>query len=468
MGKEKKSKKSKLNRTTFIDAFVKGDVWTKLSAIFMGVGCIARGQIARGLVFLGFEGLFIYYLEYYGLYWMSMLPSLGLVGPTKEYDSFFDTYVVTYHDNSFKILLYGILTIFLILAFIFTWALNIKCSYEAEMLKKNGKKVNKLIDDVKSLFDEKFYKTLLALPVLGIVTFTFLPIVFMIAVAFTNYDGAHDGYINSLFNWVGWDNFRTLFSTAGGKGSYFNVLIGILGWTLIWAVFATFSNYFLGILVAMMINKKGIRFKKMWRTIFVLTIAIPQFISLLYVSKMFDKSGLINGFLINKGWITTPIDFWGTPLYARILVIVINIWIGIPYLMLIATGILMNIPEDLYEAAKIDGANPVQQFRYITMPYMLFVTAPYLLTSFTGNINNFNVIYLLSAGGPTNTAASTAAGNVGHTDLLITWIFKLATGADSSYYMASVIGIFVFVIMAVLTLLTYNRLGSNKNEGDMA
>ena len=153
---------------------------------------------------------------------------------------------------------------------------------------------------------------------------------------------------------------------------------------------------------------------------------------------------------------------------AQLMVILINIWIGSPYLVLIATGILMNIPADLYEASRIDGASPRQQFRYITMPYMLFVTAPYLLTSFTGNINNFNVIYLLTGGGPTNAAASSAAGSVGHTDLLITWLFKITQGTEALYYMASVIGIVIFVIVATLTLTVYNRLGSNKNEGDMA
>ena len=451
-----------------VKSFVKGDIWTKLSAVVMGLGCAVRGQIARGLVFISFQGLFIWYMIAHGLYWLSMLPSLGIEGPSREYDSFYDTYVFTYHDNSFKILLYGILTLFLIAAFIITWATNIKMSYESQMLDEQGKKVNKLKDDIGSLLDEKFYKTLLTLPVIGITVFTFLPIVFMILIAFTNYDGSHDGYITSLFHWVGFENFKTLFSTSGGSGSYFNIFMGVLGWTIVWAFLATFSNYFLGILVAMMINKKGIRFKKMWRTIFVLTIAIPQFISLLYVSKLFAKSGLVNGFLVNHNIISTPIDFWGTPLYARILVVVINIWIGIPYLMLIATGILMNIPADLYEASRIDGATPVQQFRYITMPYMLFVTAPYLLTSFTGNMNNFNVIYLLSGGGPTNTAASSAAGSVGHTDLLITWIFKIAQGTDALYYMASVLGIIIFAINAIITLSIYNRLGATKNEGDMA
>ena len=204
----------------------------------------------------------------------------------------------------------------------------------------------------------------------------------------------------------------------------------------------------------------------MWRTVLVLTIAIPQFISLLYVSKMFAKNGIINGFLINMGWIQQALPFWDDPTWARITVILINIWIGIPYLMLITTGILMNIPADLYESARIDGANAWQQYSKITLPYMLFITGPYLLTSFTGNMNNFNVIYLLTGGGPTNTLASGASGSVGYTDLLITWLFKITTGAESQYYMASVVGILVFVVVALISLVVYSLLPSIKNEED--
>ena len=116
--------------------------------------------------------------------------------------------------------------------------------------------------------------------------------------------------------------------------------------------------------------------------------------------------------------------------------------------------------------ARIDGANAWQQYRKITLPYMLFVTGPYLLTSFTGNMNNFNVIYLLTGGAPTNPAASSASGSVGYTDLLITWLFKITIGGDHLYYQASVIGILVFLVVALITLLVYSRLPSNKNEED--
>ena len=455
-----------------VHTFIHGDWKTKLSFFIMGFGNIARGQVLRGLLFLLFEIVFIAYMVLSGGYWLSMLPSLGLVGPTEEYNEILDAYTTTYHDNSFQILLYGVLTIFFIIAFIYTWRVNVKQNKMAEKILASGKKLKSGKDDLRSIVDDQFHKTLLALPVTGIFIFTVLPILFMILVAFTNYDGTHNGYTNSLFTWVGLDNFNTMLSWAGGSGgtqSYAATFGEVLLWTLIWAFFATFTNYFLGMFVAMAINKKGIKFKKGWRTILVLTIAIPQFISLLYVSKMFAKNGIINGFLLDMGWIDQAIDFFGDasrPWLARVTVILINIWIGIPYLMLITTGILMNIPADLYESAKIDGASGWQQYRKITLPYMLFVTGPYLLTSFTGNMNNFNVIYLLTAGAPTNAAASSAAGSVGYTDLLITWLFKITTGAESKYYLASVIGILVFVVVALISLIVYNLLPSIKNEED--
>ena len=235
-----------------------------------------------------------------------------------------------------------------------------------------------------------------------------------------------------------------------------------------WAIFATFSNYFLGMLVAIMINKKGIKIKKLWRGILVLTIAIPQFVSLLYVAKLFDVNGLVNGKLIEWNIITEPIQFWKDPKLARLMVVLINIWIGIPYLMLIATGILMNIPQDLYESAQIDGANVWQQYTRITLPYMLFVTGPYLLTSFIGNINNFNVIFLLTGGGPTNPDLLTSGGTAGSTDLLITWLFNITTGSTLNYKLAAVIGIMIFVVVAVLSLIVYNVIPSTKNEEDFS
>ncbi len=452
--------------TELVTTFRDGDAKTRISYLIMGYGNLRRGQILRGLLFLLFEIVFIGYMILAGVPWLSKLGTLGTQGPTKELDPILDVYVTTYHDNSFKILLYGVLTIFFIIAFLYTWRQNVKQNMLAERILKSGKKLKSGKEDLRSLVDDQFHKTLLALPTTGIIVFTVLPIVFMVLVAFTNYDGTHDGYASNLFTWVGLDNFNTLLGWTSGDKAYSAAFGEILTWTLIWAFFATFTNYFLGMLVAMLINKKGVRIKKLWRTVLVLTIAVPQFISLLYVSKMFAKNGIINGTLIDLGWIAQALPFWEDPTWARITVIIINIWIGIPYLMLITTGILMNIPSDLYESSRIDGANAWQQYTKITLPYMLFVTGPYLLTSFTGNMNNFNVIYLLTGGAPVNPGASSAAGSVGYTDLLITWLFKITTGAESKYYMASVVGIMVFVVVALISVVVYNAMPSTRNEED--
>lgn len=470
--------------------FAKGNWVIKLSYLVMGLANLAHGQTLRGILFLVFEIVFFVYMfvPTGGIYWISKCQfftrgTIGTVQGGMQYDPVYDSTYWVAGDDSTKVLLYGLISIAFILAFIYTWHLQVKQCSTILKIKQAGGKFKSTKDDLKSMIDEEFHKTLLALPVAGITMFTVLPIIFMILIAFTSFDANADGYSN-LYSWVGWDNFNKVFDTGvGGLGLVFGEL---LSWTLIWSIFATFTNYFLGMAVAMLINKKGIKIKKFWRTVLVMTIAIPQFVSLMYVARLFDATGtpdaatggIIGKFLLQHGFIPASMwdkvnypgapgaSLWDNPTTARILVIVINIWVGIPYVMLQATGILMNIPQDLYESAKIDGANPWQQFSRITLPYMLFVTGPSLLTSFVGNLNNFNVIYLLTGGNPLKTNAGAVPGSVGETDLLITWLFKITTGATSDYKTASVVGILIFVVVAVLSLIVYNVLPSNRNEED--
>lgn len=440
--------------------FIHGDWKTKISYFVMGFGSFARKQWLRGIVFFLFEVLFIAYMCIYGGYYLGKFASLGTIETYTTRDAL-GMPITIYGDNSLLILLYGLLTIFFIIAFCYTWYLNIKQNHINEEIIEHERKVASTRDDLHALIDKDFYKTMLALPLLGIVVFTVLPIVFMILVAFTSYDGQHQPPAQ-LFTWDA-STWTTLFSFSNGQSTFVFTFGQILLWTLIWAFFATFSNYFLGMLVAMLINKKGIRLKKVWRTVLVASISIPQFVLLLFVSKMFSDDGLINGIITS--WGLPVVHFWTDPTLARITVIIINIWIGVPYLMLITTGILMNIPVDLYESAKIDGANAFQQYFKITLPYMLFVTGPYLLTSFIGNMNNFNVIYLLTGGDP---ATTTYYAGAGQTDLLITWLFTITLDNDPQYNVAAILGILVFVVVAAISLIVYNVLPSTKNEEDFA
>ena len=432
--------------------FTQGDWKTKVSYLIMGFGPIMRKQFLRGIAFLAMEVLFILYMVGFGWGYLSEMNTLGTVARVMNNDGTF-----SYNDNSFLILLYGLLTIILFFIFLYIWRLNVRENRNEEKLLAAGKKLGTVKGDLHSLLDSHFDKTLLALPVMGVFVFTVLPIIFMICVAFTDYDANHQPPTN-LFGWVGLENFKNLFSFGTtGLGSTF---LTVLGWTLIWAFFATFLTYFCGMGVAIMINKKGIKFKKLWRTILVMTIAVPQFVSLLYLNKMFANDGLVNTYLMKWGWISNTIPFWSNPMLSRIMIIVINLWIGIPYTMLITTGLLMNIPEDLYESARIDGATGFQMFRSITLPYMLFVTGPFLLTQFTGNLNNFNVIYLLTQGGPHSMELS---NNAGYTDLLVTWLYKMTIN-DTNYRMTAVLGIMIFVVTAVISLAVYGMLPSVRDE----
>lgn len=433
--------------------FAEGDWKTRVSFLIMGFGPLMRKLYARGIAYLVLEIAFFWYMIGFGWQYLSKLNTLG------DTETHMDpnTFITTYGDNSFLILLYGILSLIILLAFILLWRMNVRENRKEELLLRGGHNLPTTRQDMHSLLDSNFDKTLLALPCVGIFLFMVLPILFMICVAFTNYDATHQSP-SKLFTWVGLENFKQIFSfSTGGFGKTF---VTVLIWTLVWAFFATFLTYFGGMAVAILINKKGVKFKKLWRTILVMTIAIPQFVSLLYVSKMFATDGLVNSYLMKWGWISKALPFWTNANYARVLIILLNLWVGIPYVMLICTGLLMNIPEDLYESARIDGANGWQMFRKITLPYMLFVTGPYLLTSFTGNLNNFNIIYLLSGGSPTSTSLT---GGAGYTDLLITWLYKLTLN-DTNYRMAAVLGILVFVVVAVISLVVYGMLPSVKDE----
>jgi len=352
-------------------------------------------------------------------------------------------------------LLYGVAAALLVVWFAATWVWNISSGLHAQQLKQAGRHVPGFREEAREYLDAKFHVTLLFLPVVGVLLFTVLPLIFMILIAFTNYDSSHQPP-GSLFHWTGLYSFRGLFSNSGVLGGTF---WPVLGWTLVWAVIATISNYILGMLLAILINKKGIRFKSFFRTVFVLSIAVPQFVSLLVMRNMLDDFGPVNGLLQQWGLVSKFVPFLTNATLARVTVLVVNLWVGIPYSMLITNGILISIPKELYEAAMIDGATPFRMYTKIILPYVLFVTTPYLITQFIGNINNFNVIYLLTGGGPNSLTYYQA----GATDLLVTWLYKLTVNTrDYSY--ASAIGICVFVLSAVFSLLAYRHTKSYTNE----
>ena len=455
-------RRSPLGKTGIVRAFARGSTATKLSFLVMGSGQIMRGQLVKGILYLLSEILFVFYMIFVGGRYLAHLFS-GHLGRTVSGEIWNDVtgvYDKIPGDNSFLILLYSVATFVFIALFAVIWTMNVKGSYANDLAVGSGGKVKTFREDLSSFFNEKFYVPLLVPPFIGLAVFTVMPLIFMALIAFTNYDYQHMPPGN-LFDWVGVDNFRLLFSVAEGSG-FFAVFLRVLVWTFVWAFFATFTNYFLGMIVALMINKKGICLKKLWRTLFVVSIAVPQFVTLLLMQKILDGDGILNVILgTNIRWLADTSRY---SLIPRLMIILVNIWIGVPYTLLMCSGILMNISADYYEAGRIDGASPVQLFMKITLPYMLHVTGPYLITQFVGNINNFNVIWLLTGGGPVDNVHYGGGSQAQSTDLLVTWLYRLTTDVNPRFNIASVIGIVIFVICAVMSLVTYNRSGAVKRE----
>ena len=442
---------------TCLAALGQGDTTTRLSAVVMGLGSICHGQVVKGILYLAAELGYLAFMVRYGLHNLAMLITLGEVEQQEVWDEAQQVYLYVQGDQSVLLLLYGVATLLLTLVMFLIWRGSLKSAYKAQCLQQKGSHVNTFREDLTTLLDDNLYRLLMTPPMFFITALTILPLIFMICMAFTNYSKIDNHLV--LFDWVGLDNFFTLFDSNSVLGSTF---WRVLGWTLIWAFFATFTNYFAGMILAIIINRKDTKAKGFWRFCFVLPCAVPMFVSLLIMRTMLQPEGAVNVLLRQMGFIAAgeSLPFFTDPTWARVTVILINIWVGVPYTLLQLTGVLQNIPADLYEAATVDGANAVQTFFRITLPYMFYVTTPYLIATFTGNVNNFNVIYLLSGGDPVTDLASTA----GSTDLLVTWLYKLTI--DKQYYnVGAVVGIMTFIILSVGALFSYRRSKSYKEEG---
>ena len=428
-------------------------VW--LSCLVMGLGNIMAGQMIKGLLFLLVEIGFIVAMVIPGggFSYIALLPSLGWLEMGEVYNEAKGVYEYTMGHQSQLILLYGVASVCAIALFVIFWQYTVRNGYRALSQKKAGEKVNTFKEDLLTLLDENVHRLLMTPPTACLAIFTILPLVYMMCMAFTNYSKETDNLI--LFDWVGIENFINIFNPNSAVGRQFG---DVLAWTLIWAFFATFLNFFMGTIMAMIIQRKSIKLKGLWRGCLSMTIAVPQFVSLMVIRSMMMPDGIINRLLLDAGWIATKLPFLTNATWAKVTVIIINLWVGIPYTIMQVTGILQNIPAEQYEAATIDGANVFQTFFNITLPYMIFVMTPQIISSFTGNINNFNVIYLLTRGEPL-----TIGNSAGGTDLLVTWLYKLSVD-QQKYNLAAVIGIFTFVVLAVVSLVTYRSSGSYKDE----
>lgn len=356
-------------------------------------------------------------------------------------------------DNSIFLLAEGLVALIVIAFGLFFYYLNIRDAYRNGELIDQGLRVNSLKESYQALLSEG-YPYLLSSPAFILLVFSVIfPILFSIALAFTNYDLYHSAPAN-LANWVGLETFKKIFTVDIWRSTFFDVL----GWTVIWTLVASTLQVAIGIFLAVVVHQKELRFKKFFRTILVLPWAVPGFVTILVFAGLFNDSfGAINNSLLSFLNIS-PIPWLTNANWTRIALLLIQGWLGFPYIFIVTTGTLQSIPEDLYEAATIDGASAFQKFRKITLPLILYSMAPILITQYTFNFNNFNIIYLFNAGGPA-VLGSTAGG----TDILVSWIYKL-TMQNSQYALAAALTILLSIFVIGLAIWQFRRTNSFKEE----
>lgn len=253
---------------------------------------------------------------------------------------------------------------------------------------------------------------------------------------------------------IGWKNYYRLLTDE----RVFNPFLRVFAWTIIWAVLSVFSTFALGLFMAILLNDKNLKFRKIYRTLLILPYSIPGFISVLVWRGLFNTEvGVINNIL--EFFSIHSISWMQSPFWAKIAVLIVNFWMGFPYMMLLALGSLQSISNNLYEAAAIDGASAWQKFRQITLPLLLVSLGPLLISSFAFNFNNFNVIYLFNEGGPAIAGTQTPAGA---TDILISYTYNLsfATGRGADFGLASTVAMFIFIITAVITWFNFKYTGT--------
>ena len=274
--------------------------------------------------------------------------------------------------------------------------------------------------------------------VISIIIFTIIPIVYTVVIAFTDYTMYSQGHIK----FVGFANFIEVLT-----GPFKEIFLPVFGWNIIFAVVSTAGTFFLGLIVAMAVNNPNIKEKSVYRAILIIPWALPATVAILSWQGLLNGSyGAINNLLLNLHLISNPIPWLTDPTWARVALIIVNIWLGFPYMMNVCLGALGAIPDSYYEAADVDGASKWLQFRKITLPSLAQISYPLLISSFAFNFNNFGSAFLITKGGPPRMATQFA----GYTDILASVNYKLST-QFGRFEIASAISIIIFLILGTIS-----------------
>lgn len=357
-------------------------------------------------------------------------------------------------DDSRVFLSEGILSLIFIAFFVTFYVVNILDARNDARKLQRGWKVPGMVEGFRNAWDTGFPYLLVGPGLILLIFVVLFPLLFMGFLAFTNYS-LYNSPPRALLEWVGFKNFIDIFTVPALRGTFINVL----SWTLIWTFLATTLSIALAMFLSILVNDPRLKFKRLIRTVFILPWAVPGFVTIIIFTALFnDNFGAINADIVQPLF-GTSIPWLTNASWTKVALIMIQVWLGFPFVFALFTGVLQGISSDWYEAADMDGATRWQKFTQITFPHLMFATGPLLITQYTFNFNNFNIIYLFNGGGPPVRGQS-----AGGTDILISWIYNL-TFTNSQYSLAAAISIILGIIVATFAFFQFRRSSSFKEEG---
>lgn len=435
---------------------------TLLSLLFMGLGQVYNGQWVKGVV-LAVIQFSVLIAELSVVLIAPLNDAFGLRGRSVLGHAIWSITTLGERpgvrgDHSLFLLIDAFIVFAVVFILLLIYLANIMDAWHTGKLRDMGLPVPHFKQNMAELYEKGFAYLLLAPSYVLILFFTVMPLLFSISIAFTNYS-LHNAPPARLVSWSGFENFISIFSIGAWRASF----VHVLSWTLLWTVLSTLSTFLLGLFLAILLNHPKLRFRALFRTILILPWAIPGFVSILVLRGLFnDQWGHVNQMLAYIGLAHIP--WFNSIFWSRVLILLVNLWLGFPWFMILCSGILQSISVDVYEAAEVDGASSLQKFMRITLPLVLFSVGPLLIMSFAFNFNNFNAVYLLTGGGPAVPGLRAAGG----TDILITWMFKVAFDELFRYNYAAAISLIIFVMVAGVSIWNFRRTRQFQEEDMMS
>ena len=430
MANEQKKRKTGLSQPR--------NIATLLSVMVPGLGQIYNRRFLKGIILL------LVAISFLLTTWNYI--DIGIWG-------LFTLGTIPHEHHSIQLLLQGLISLIVLTFGIGIYIYNIRDARKDAKAREEGRPIQTLSKRIMEFYDGGFPYFMIIPGLIMLIFIVVLPLLFMLALAFTDYN-QYNAPPRNLLSWVGIDNFTNLVKIDIWKDTFFSVFT----WTIVWTVVATSLQIALGFFLALLVNDKRVKFKRTIRTVLILPWAVPAFVSILIFSALFNPTfGAINRDILSQFEIMIP--WLSDPFWAKIALIMIQTWLGFPFVFALFTGVLQSVPADMYEAADVDGGTRWQKLRHITLPHVLYATAPLLIMQYAGNFNNFNIIYLFNEGNP-----AVRGQNAGGTDILISWVYKL-TFETNNYNMAAAITIIMGIIVMGFAFYQFRKTAAFKEEG---